>query len=186
MPKGVYRRNELHLAICRKGANVIGEMMKGNLKSIETRKRMSEGQKKRYLLKPVSVEQRKRMSDAHKGEKHTEEYKQKMSLVKAKEIVAGVARKSEFHYKNMLFRSAGEVSVAKWLDSNGVHWQYEPEAFLLPNGRHYVPDFKLGNEEYLEVKNRFSLRSESKMNQFKQMGNILNVIDANDMKMRLW
>jgi hypothetical protein len=39
------------------------------------------------------------------------------------------------------FRSSWELRFARWLDSLGVRWVYEPEAFELADGKHYTPDF---------------------------------------------
>jgi hypothetical protein len=39
------------------------------------------------------------------------------------------------------FRSSWELRFARWLDSLGVRWVYEPDAFELNDGRHYTPDF---------------------------------------------
>lgn len=51
----------------------------GKKVSFETRKRMSEGQKKRYAERPVTKETRRRISEAGKGRVHSKETRRKRS-----------------------------------------------------------------------------------------------------------
>lgn len=56
-------------------------------------------------------------------------------------------------YAGCLFRSRLEARWAVFFDSLDVRWQYEPEGFSLPSGRHYLPDFWLPDHQiWLEVK----------------------------------
>lgn len=46
-------------------------------------------------------------------------------------------------YKNITFRSRLEASWAEYFDFVGIEWSYEPEGYILSNGRCYLPDFFL-------------------------------------------
>lgn len=64
------------------------------------------------------------------------------------------------HYKGYHFRSRLEARWAVFFDKMGYRWEYEPEGFVLPSGRNYLPDFKLfdigkegcDRDVYVEVK----------------------------------
>ena len=47
------------------------------------------------------------------------------------------------YYKGYKFRSRTEARWAVFFDSIGVDWEYEPEGFVLSDGSHYLPDFKV-------------------------------------------
>jgi hypothetical protein len=56
-------------------------------------------------------------------------------------------------YGGICFRSKLEASWAKYLDSIGVKWIYEPQGYELSSGAWYLPDFYLPEADaYLEVK----------------------------------
>ena len=63
-------------------------------------------------------------------------------------------------------RSNWEVAYAEYLTVNGIKWEYEPKTFILADGRAYTPDFKIQEDEYVEVKGWFRDEHRSKMNQF--------------------
>ncbi len=44
-------------------------------------------------------------------------------------------------YNGCVFRSLLEARWALFLDELEIRWWYEPQAFQLPNGSHYRPDF---------------------------------------------
>lgn len=61
----------------------------------------------------------------------------------------------ETRYRSYRFRSRLEARWAVAFDSMGVTWSYEPEGFVLPSGRPYLPDFRLvivGMPFWVEVK----------------------------------
>lgn len=58
----------------------------------------------------------------------------------------------ETHYAGCAFRSRLEARWAVFFDVWGVKWRYEPDAFLLPSGRAYLPDFFLEGIGYVECK----------------------------------
>lgn len=49
----------------------------------------------------------------------------------------------ETKYKGYRFRSRLEARWAVFFDALGVEYEYEPEGFKLPNGKVYLPDFRL-------------------------------------------
>src|SRR6478752_8276107 len=56
-------------------------------------------------------------------------------------------------YRGYRFRSRLEARWAVFFDALGLRWEYEPEGFVLPSGKHYLPDFrvklrKLGKSNY--------------------------------------
>lgn len=56
-------------------------------------------------------------------------------------------------YNNFRFRSRLEARWAKFFDTLGVPYQYEPEGFELANGMRYLPDFWLPEHRcWIEVK----------------------------------
>ena len=49
----------------------------------------------------------------------------------------------ETEYAGYKFRSRTEARWAVFFDALGFKWQYEEEGYELPNGRWYLPDFKI-------------------------------------------
>jgi hypothetical protein len=47
-------------------------------------------------------------------------------------------------YKGVQMKSRLEADVAFLLDQMGCEWEYEPQSFLLNDGTHYLPDFRVG------------------------------------------
>lgn len=62
----------------------------------------------------------------------------------------------ETRYKGYRFRSRLEARWAVFFDAIGTKWEYEVEGFELPDGRRYLPDFKVttidGDTWYYEIK----------------------------------
>lgn len=62
----------------------------------------------------------------------------------------------ETAYKGYRFRSRTEARWAIFWDEMGYKWEYEPEGFVLPDGTHYLPDFRLwtpqGEPIWAEIK----------------------------------
>lgn len=58
----------------------------------------------------------------------------------------------ETFYGGVRFRSRLEARWAVYFDAMGVTWEYEPEKFQLPDGRWYIPDFRLQGQVLIEVK----------------------------------
>lgn len=53
------------------------------------------------------------------------------------------------------YRSRLEGRVAKWMEVNGLEYEYEPYKLSYIIEANYVPDFKLANGVLLEVKGYF-------------------------------
>lgn len=49
----------------------------------------------------------------------------------------------ETFYNGYRFRSRLEARWAVFFDALGVEYEYEPEGFVLPSGKHYLPDFRV-------------------------------------------
>lgn len=49
----------------------------------------------------------------------------------------------ETFYKGYRFRSRLEARWAVFFDALGVKYEYEPQGFMLPSGKCYLPDFKI-------------------------------------------
>lgn len=76
-------------------------------------------------------------------------------------------------YKGVKFKSAYEAQIARYLDSLGAEWSYEPEKFsYTPPVCYYTPDFHVkypdGTTEYLEVKGYFDPQARMKMQAIKE------------------
>ena len=52
-------------------------------------------------------------------------------------------RPIQTRYKGYHFRSRLEARWAVFFDAMGFKWQYEPEGYVLPDGTHYLPDFRI-------------------------------------------
>lgn len=52
-------------------------------------------------------------------------------------------RPIETIYNGYKFRSRLEARWAVFFDALGVKYEYEPEGFLLPSGKRYLPDFRV-------------------------------------------
>lgn len=73
----------------------------------------------------------------------------------------------ETHYKGYRFRSRLEARWAVFFDALGYRWEYEPEGFELGFGERYLPDFRLFNRFYCEVKPRGTV-PDSRFEKFAQ------------------
>ena len=59
----------------------------------------------------------------------------------------------ETRYKGYRFRSRLEARWAVYFDALGIKWVYEPEGYVLADGKRYLPDFWLpGLKCFAEVK----------------------------------
>lgn len=67
---------------------------------------------------------------------------------------------------NFYFRSNWEANYARILNSLQIEWEYEKHSFLLSNGTHYTPDFKIGENKFVELKGWFDSDSKNKIELF--------------------
>jgi hypothetical protein len=75
----------------------------------------------------------------------------------------------ETRYKGYRFRSRLEARWAVFFDCMGSSWEYEPEGFVLDDGTHYLPDFRVktpqGKDIWYEIK-RADVFEDPKFNAF--------------------
>lgn len=87
-----------------------------------------------------------------------------------------VSKMKIIEYKEILFRSSWEVSLAKYFDEKEYSWKYEPEAFKTSMG-FYTPDFWVEElKSYFEVKGYF--RDKESKQKFEEFSNIKPIILA--------
>ena len=67
---------------------------------------------------------------------------------------------------NFYFRSNWEANYARILNNLQIEWEYEKHSFLLSNGTHYTPDFKIGENKFVELKGWFDSDSKNKIELF--------------------
>lgn len=58
----------------------------------------------------------------------------------------------ETRYKLYRLRSRLEARWAVFFDALGLRWEYEPEGFVLPSGKTYLPDFYVNGLGFFEIK----------------------------------
>lgn len=76
----------------------------------------------------------------------------------------GGFRKDLGHY----VRSTWEANICRILKFLKIPYEYEPEIFRLSNGAFYIPDLKVGNEIYFEIKAFWSEKARRKFDLFKK------------------
>ena len=88
-------------------------------------------------------------------------------------------------YKGYLFRSRLEARWAVFFDACGVRWEYEPEGFVLDNGKYYLPDFlihdvdgRVGGDLYVEVKGKMTPEDAEKIYSFSGLKEVNNMLEA--------
>jgi hypothetical protein len=93
------------------------------------------------------------------------------------------AGKNKWVYKNIFMRSGLEVIYAKYLDSIGVNWLYEPKIFKLSNGLRYNPDFYLLDSNlWVEVKGYLTEQESVKIKLFQDTGESLKIYYLQDIE----
>lgn len=130
----------------------------------------------KLMGRKLSDQTRKNMSIANKGLKH---HKSDCICMACKVMRNELKTyRKKFHHNGIIFRSSWEVKYAKYLESNNIAYEYEPEMFSLSNGRRYMPDFYLtSTNEYIEIKGHID-RNESgdkyleKLNLFRKEYNV--------------
>lgn len=70
-------------------------------------------------------------------------------------------------------RSTWEYIYVKWMEKNNIQFEYEPQTIKLPNGESYLPDFKLIDGTYIEIKSMF--RGNSRVYKPLMARNLLNI-----------
>lgn len=67
---------------------------------------------------------------------------------------------------NQYFRSNWEANYARILNEQKISWEYEKYTFDLSNGTTYTPDFKIGENKYVELKGWYDNDSRQKIELF--------------------
>lgn len=135
---------------------------------------------------PRTPEVRKKLAIAQTGKKHTAEAKFKC----AENVRLGISGPKR-SFKNRFtcqqgrefqLRSSWERVVAEYLDSQGVHWDYEPEVIKLSDGNCYLPDFKLADGSYIEVKGYMDEKDAAKIALAREAGYKVEIFDGAKLK----
>lgn len=86
----------------------------------------------------------------------------------------------ETNYNGILFRSRLEARWAMFFDLIGVEYVYEPECFVLNDGRKYTPDFYIEKYDlYVEIKPNFDwMKDEYHMGRYCQFDGELIILSG--------
>lgn len=117
----------------------------------------------------VTNETRQRISQQRKGKghPHSDETKQKLSVIACNRLEKHSKYSKNVEYcPGVILESSYEVLVAQILDDLGIRWEKVRKGFIWDdNGktRRYVPDFYLPDSDiYLDPKNNFLVRKDTK------------------------
>lgn len=120
-----------------------------------------------------TAEGKKKMSLDRKGQKLSEEACLKMREGAARRLREG-RNHTQFYGRGGIredigfyVRSRWEANFARYLIHTNQQFQYEPESFVLSDGRTYTPDFKVG-DTYFEVKGWWTDSAKEKFEMFRQ------------------
>lgn len=80
------------------------------------------------------------------------------------------------------FRSSWEAATARWLDTTRQVWDYEPQIIRLKNGDCYLPDFRLADGSFIEVKGYMDSRDRNRIRRARGLGYVIKVFDERVMK----
>jgi hypothetical protein len=182
-----HKRN---LSLSHKGKVSVNKGVIGLFKHTEdAKRRIGESSKgNKYTLgKHLSEETRKKMSDARKGRKVTKETREKIrqSLTGRKRPeLTGANNPMHTHpnaYKSrfgktgyrkdlgVFVKSSWEANMMRIFKYLGLIVQYEPQSFVLSDGRTYRPDFLIHDTgELIEVKGRWLKDAYARFCMFKK------------------
>lgn len=164
--------------ICKYGAKV-SISNTGKKRSLEVRKKMSlqkMGDKNPMKREDVKLKARKPHILTIEGR-----MKKLDSFLKNRNINHWKNYKHGFRKDlNCWFRSSWEANVARILTYLKIPWEFEKYKFLLSNNVIYIPDFKVGDKLFIEVKGWWTEKDAKKVNLFQnESGNDLIVVDVN-------
>ena len=87
---------------------------------------------------------------------------------------------------NCWFRSSWEANIAMLFNHLQIQWEFEKHTFVLKDDIVYIPDFKVGEKLFVEVKGRWTEKSAEKVDLFQEeTDNELIVVNSfmyNDLK----
>lgn len=120
---------------------------------------------------------RRTLSDALKGKPKSVEHRRKLSESRKGNKNPNFGKKRSHGYrcwytcpdgKTVSMRSKWEVWYAEYLREQNIVFQYEPQTFILGDGRAYTPDFFLpGSNEFIEVKGWLTPENKNRIEVFK-------------------
>ena len=106
------------------------------------------------------------------GKTHTHKTKAKI----ANKMVGncnGIGRGIRTEYNGIIFRSTWEAKVARYLDAQGIDWNYEETYYKLEGNKSYRPDFFIYENgkftKLIEVKGYFRKENKIKFEMFKKL-----------------
>jgi hypothetical protein len=78
--------------------------------------------------------------------------------------------------KKLNLKSSYEILFVEFLEKNNIDFEYEPEQFLLDNGKAYIPDFYIPSQnKWYEIKGYANHKSIEKYNLFKKKYGHFNI-----------
>lgn len=115
------------------------------------------------------------------GRKHSEETKQKLSLIACERLAKHSKYSKNTEYKpGIILESSFEVMLAEILDSMSIEWQKVRTGYIWnDNGkiRRYIPDFYLPKYNiFLDPKNEYLIKKDTKKIESTQKLNNIKVI----------
>jgi len=182
------KEHRYHISLAKKGC----QTWLGKHHTEETKRKMSLTK----TGKIFSEEHRKNMSLARIGEKSVwykkhlpDEMRNKISLshIGNKNPMFGKNRpyiKGD-NYNGYYMKSSWEIIYAKWLDSKGYHWIYEPKRFYFINKPFtYLPDFWVDElNSYVEIKGWMDDLSKEKIDLFSKDNPLIVIRDIKPYKL---
>ena len=139
--------------------------------SDETRKKLSEGTKKRNANESEATKSKRKATIAKK--------------VELGEWHVSLAKDHHYNYNGVDLHGKWELNYAKWLDANQIKWQRCKDSFLYEyegKTRRYTPDFYLvDTDEYIEIKGYKTDKDDAKWSQFPKYRTLVILLE-NDLK----
>lgn len=129
--------------------------------------------KTKYKHWSQTPEGKKRISEIHTGRiveestrRLTSERMRKLLHEHPEKVYSNANGGKREDLNNQYFRSNWEANYARILNEQKISWEYEPETFHLSSGLTYTPDFKIGENKYVELKGWYDNDSKQKIELF--------------------
>ena len=166
------KEKQLEIAKIRREKGSLNQWSDPNYEiSDETRKKLSEGTKKRNANESDVTKAKRKATIAKK--------------VESGEWHVSLAKHHHYHYKGADLHGKWELYYAKYLDENQIKWQRCKDSFLYEfegKTRRYTPDFYLiDSDEYIEIKGYKTEKDDAKWSQFPSYRK-LTVLLEDDLK----
>jgi hypothetical protein len=129
--------------------------------------------KEKYKHWSQTPKGRQKISETHKG-REVSAHARKLMSERMKKLLHDNPEKvysnanggKRIDLNNQYFRSNWEANYARILNEQNISWQYEPETFDLSDGTTYTPDFKIGDNKFVEIKGWYDKDSRQKISLF--------------------